>query len=164
MMKINRKYGTMSQTLLDLVIFRHGEAQPFVVRDEERALTNYGQSRAREQAQLLAELGFKPDEIIHSPFVRTTQTADICQEVLQAPLIRSDNCLLHGGYPEQVPLVFSPAKSILLVSHMPLVGRLVQYLCPRSEVYGLPVAGFVRLSTNLETLESELIYDGRLGS
>ena len=163
-MKINRKYGNMSQTLLDLVIFRHGEAQPFVVRDEERALTTYGQSRVRKQANLLVDIGFKPDEIVHSPFVRTTQTADICQEVLRAPSIRSDNCLLHGGYPEKVPLIFAPAKSLLLVSHMPLVGRLVQYLCPRSEVYGLPVAGFVRLSINLDTLESELIYDGRLGS
>ena len=96
----------MAENWLDLVIIRHGEAEPFVVRDAERALTDYGHQRVAEQAQLLADSGFKPAEIIHSPYVRTTQTAEICQTHLNAPVIRTDNALLHGAYPEQVPLLW----------------------------------------------------------
>ncbi|NNJ73352.1 MAG: phosphohistidine phosphatase SixA [Enterobacterales bacterium] len=151
----------MATVWLDLVIFRHGEAESFVRRDDERELTNYGRSRVAEQATLLAESGFKPTELVHSPYVRTTQTADICQTILQASTMRSDNCLLHSAHPEQVPLLWGESTSLLLVSHMPLVGRLIQYLCPESEIHGLPVAGFVRLKTDMLSLKSELIYDGR---
>lgn len=151
----------MPNPSIDIVILRHGEAEPFEMRDEQRALTDYGRSRARQQAELLSDSGFVPTEIVHSPYVRTTQTAEICQTVFQAPEMRSDHGLLHSAHPEQVPFILEGATTILLVSHMPLVGRLIQYLCPRSEIYGLPVAGFVRLKTDLSSLTSELIYDGR---
>ena len=59
--------------------------------------------------------------------------------------------------------VWHGKQSILLVSHMPLVGRLCQYLCPQAAIYGLNVAGFVRLALNSDTLNSELVFDGSGG-
>lgn len=150
----------MATDILDLVIFRHGEAEGFVTSDDQRQLTENGRKVTLQQSKALLETGFIPDVIIHSPFVRTNQTASICHSVFSEADIKSDTLLLHGANPEQVPMTWNNESSVLLVSHMPLVGRLIQYLCPQSNIYGLPVAGFVRMSLDKNRLQGVISHDG----
>jgi len=151
----------MPEVLLDLVILRHGEAEPLIQSDELRNLTERGGMVVSQQAKKLQAMDFQPEHIVHSPFARTTQTAQICHKQFFNADIRSDSALLQSAEPSLVPLVWHGSESVLLVSHMPLVGRLIQYLCPNTEIYGLPVAGFVRLNVTQQDLHAVLQYDGR---
>ena len=148
---------------VDLVILRHGEAKPYVNSDAERELTIRGGEETRAQMAILANLGFHADEIIHSPFVRTTQTASICQEIFPDASIRAHSGLMHSAQPEMVPLILGVSNSVLLVSHMPLVARLLLYLCPVADVYGFNVSGFARLKLNRESLETVMTHDATGG-
>lgn len=150
----------MSQPLLDLVIMRHGEAESIASSDERRSLTESGRLMIARQARILKEQGFEPTEIVHSPYLRTDQTAAICHSRFPSATCRSDAALLHSAEPDRIPFMWSETPSMLLVSHMPLVGRLIQYLCPESGIYGLPVGGYVRIAVNMTDLSSTLIFDG----
>ena len=148
---------------VDLVILRHGEAEPYINSDAERELTSRGREETRAQIALLAEQGFQPEEIIHSPFTRTTQTAGVCHEFFPDAKLRAHSGLMHSAQPEMVPLIWGESNSVLLASHMPLVARLLLYLCPTANVYGFNVSGYARVEVNRESLESVLIHDATGG-
>lgn len=148
---------------VDLVILRHGEAEPYVHSDAERELTDRGRQETRAQMAILVAQDFRPEEIIHSPFIRTTQTADICHEFFPEASLRPHSGLMHSAQPEMVPAIWTEGKSVLLASHMPLVARLLLYLCPTANVYGFNVSGFARLEVNPDTLQSVLKLDATGG-
>ncbi len=148
---------------VDLVILRHGEAEPYLGSDAERELTSRGQTETKEQMALLHSQGFRPQEIIHSPFVRTSQTAAICQQVFPEAVLRAHSGLLHSAEPNMVPLLLGDADAVLLVSHMPLVARLLQYLCPGETIYGFNVSGYARMNVTLASLTGTLVHDATAG-
>jgi phosphohistidine phosphatase len=153
----------MTTERLDLVIMRHGEAEPFAASDAERPLTGPGRLVVENQARLLESGDFSPEQIIHSPFLRTTQTAEIMGSIFSSAMLSADTALLDSSDPAQVPYIWQGVESILLVSHMPLVGRLTHYLCPQSDIRGLSVAGFVRLEVNKSSLDARLVCDASGG-
>ena len=152
----------MNQSV-DLVILRHGEAEPYINSDAERALTDRGREETSAQIAILAEQGFLPEEIIHSPFIRTTQTARICHDFFPDAKLRAHSGLMHSAQPEMVPSIWGECNSVLLASHMPLVARLLLYLCPTANVYGFNVSGFARVEVHRETLESVITLDATGG-
>jgi phosphohistidine phosphatase len=64
---------------MDLYLIRHGIAveRGIYERDCDRPLTDKGRDRTGLMAQRLVELGLKFDQILTSPFLRASQTADI---------------------------------------------------------------------------------------
>ena len=153
----------MVRPLTDIVILRHGEAEDYAGSDAQRQLTAKGITDTNLQMQRLVEQGFKPDVIMHSPFVRTTQTAEICQQHFPDATLSAKSGLMHSAQPEQVPMLWQNYDSILLVSHMPLVARLLLYLIPSSDIFGFAVSGYVHIEVNSETLDSEMIHDSSRG-
>lgn len=115
-----------------LFVLRHGQAEPQGKSDETRALTDQGREDVaavcRKRASELAQV----KTIWASPFVRTRQTAKIVAETFGLEVQISEN--LTGDTP--LPLLLEALAEleekqfpILLVSHQPLVGSLVNGLC-----------------------------------
>ena len=122
-----------------ITVLRHGEAEPFNGSDVNRQLTEKGLQGSRSAAKALAEFlsaDQSLDVIFHSPFKRTAQTAfALLQDFscsanrLEVPCLPSD-FLLENAAPKLLTnwLDNLDMNHIALVSHQPLVSRLVAWL------------------------------------
>jgi len=145
---------------MQLFILRHGQAEPQSTTDEARNLTAQGRADvAAITGSSLIDLHLI-NEIWASPLVRAQQTAQIVQEVLHAqgqyvaikttPLIIPDGDVV--GLFEA--LQSSSAQSILLASHQPFVGDLLDRLCGQA-------SGFHPMNTSsLACVDVSVAADG----
>ncbi|HDT5889963.1 phosphohistidine phosphatase SixA [Aeromonas dhakensis] len=121
---------------MKIYIMRHGQAGMNAKTDEQRPLTEQGIEESIHMARWLApQLGDKLDRVIHSNYLRAKQTwQSICSELPKAGAVEESGDITPYGDPAFVAsyLTTLAAKhdSILMVSHLPLVGYLVQSLCP----------------------------------
>lgn len=121
---------------MKIYIMRHGQAGMNAKTDEQRPLTEQGIEESIHMARWLApQLGDKLDRVIHSNYLRARQTwQSICSELPKAGAVEESGDITPYGDPAFVAsyLTTLAAKhdSILMVSHLPLVGYLVQSLCP----------------------------------
>ncbi len=116
---------------MNLLIMRHGEAEPYAseYKDESRPLTDHGRKQVRAKSQAIA--AYDPKMLLASPFLRTQQTADIIEASLErhaertaCDWIRSESSVESAIF----ELNQLQAEALLLVSHMPFVSMLVEYL------------------------------------
>ena len=112
-----------------LVIVRHGAAVPGGDSDASRVLQSLGHEQATSAGCWLESQNFVTPQVVSSPFVRAKQTADhICAQVgVETPL------LLETLIPETPPELIVDWLALcngdlILVSHLPLVGRLASLL------------------------------------
>ena len=122
-----------------ITILRHGEAEPLSDSDANRELTDNGFQGSRSAANTLAgflSLDHHLDAIFHSPFKRTQQTAWVLLQNLSrsgnrldVPCLPSD-LLLEDVTPKLLInwLDRTDMNHVVLVSHQPLVSRLVAWL------------------------------------
>lgn len=140
-----------------VTIWRHGEAGS-AASDQQRELTGGGIDDVgfgcQQLQQLCQQRGMaQPEHILHSSWVRTTQTADIIAAVFTHATLATSQALLPGGTPGRVDAALdeilhssSMPMHLVLVSHQPLVSRLVDhYLGERGRVPGLSPGGLVSL-------------------
>jgi phosphohistidine phosphatase SixA len=121
-----------------VTVMRHGEAEPRAFGgDSRRALTPRGAAEAGRAAQTLAagcaRYSLNPPEVIlHSPTVRTTQTAERVSAVFPVTC-EVARPLAPGGATGGVDRCLAALTAVnaeshlLLVSHQPLVGQLAQH-------------------------------------
>ena len=135
-----------------LFVMRHGHAEPVSKSDETRALSEEGRAEVaavcKERASELAQV----KTIWASPFVRTRQTAKIVAETFDRPLEIHE--VLTGDTPAQAVLdALSAADAkvfpVLLVSHQPLVGALVNGLCGTGDEHPMGTASLACLSSDV---------------
>lgn len=139
-----------------LTIWRHGEAERGA-RDRLRELTDAGRDdigfgcRQFHRACSSRDIP-QPDAILYSPWVRTTQTAEIISGTFIHARARIETALRPGSDIAAVDAALSgfeeaaPAH-ILLVSHQPLVSRLADhYLEEAAQAPPLAPGGLVTLS------------------
>lgn len=119
--------------MVNLVIMRHGEAEPQYLSDSERQLTAAGQAEVSEMAQWLHHHYSAFDRIFSSPYRRTVQTAALLvQKGLSCQAVEVNTDLVPEGNVQLVvdflDLIYTenPDAKILVVSHMPLVSFLVE--------------------------------------
>lgn len=114
-----------------LLLLRHGEAGYDAPSDELRPLTANGRLRLEAMLQSASGKLQTVGRIIHSPYLRTTQTAELVQSVCPLSLEISDR-LTPEASPAQL-LDWLQAQDgeqdLLLVTHQPLIGNLVSLLC-----------------------------------
>lgn len=118
---------------MELFILRHGEAEPYAVRDAERQLTSWGREQLTRVLTESAEALKAVTLVVTSPYIRAQQT---CQVALNyVPATAADYLSLDFLTPDSNPQqVFDWLSGItdsvvLLVSHQPLVGTIVEELC-----------------------------------
>lgn len=122
---------------MKLFIFRHGQAESQITTDEVRNLTAKG--RADVENIIAAHTGsMQPLECIWaSPLVRAQQTASIAAQHFPGVKVQTTDLLVPdaGLQPLLDVLRRVHAESVLLVSHQPLVGRLLDSLCGKYDGY-----------------------------
>jgi len=118
--------------LMKLLVLRHGQAEARAASDEQRALTEVGR---RDVARVTEAAGsaFEGLEALWvSPYRRAQQTARIVTDTLQW---QGSAVTVEDLQPEAslerlyARLQACKARSLLLVSHQPLVGSLLDDLC-----------------------------------
>ncbi len=117
-----------------LYLMQHGDAVSKEV-DPNRPLSETGQAQIRRLAELLENHGHRPSHVFHSGKLRATQTADILAAAL-VPGLESEEMAGLGPKDSPDALIDELSKradDMLLVSHMPLVGRLVNRLVGGAE-------------------------------
>ena len=140
-----------------VTIWRHGSAEEGV-NDRLRTLTSAGREDVgvgcRQFQHACKQGNIAPlTTILHSPWVRTTQTADIIANAFRAAQITPETALRPGSPLSAVDGVLSALSAntavahAVLVSHQPLVSQLVDYwLGDAGRVPSLPPGGLVTLS------------------
>jgi len=121
--------------MVNIVIMRHGEAEPLTMQDSQRQLNTRGKRETLQMAQWLQNCYSTFTHVWASPYLRTNQTAQILLSKQGADcLLETQNDLVPDGNPALVMnlidarLSEQPDARILLVSHMPLVSFLVETL------------------------------------
>lgn len=120
---------------MNIFVMRHGQAAPEASSDALRPLTEHGRAEVSLMARWLAPQVSQFDLVLVSPYVRAQQTwlqlskdlsalhVETCEQL--TPSCDADLAAsLILAYGEQYPV-----GNILVVSHMPLVGYLVESLC-----------------------------------
>lgn len=112
----------------ELYLVRHGKAAEHAAGgDAARALTDEGRAGIDAVGHALRALDVSPDVIIHSPYVRATETAEIIARALGVKRLVAEGALTPSASAEravqaltETPAVVN-AKVVLAVSHMPLL-------------------------------------------
>ena len=115
--------------MLNLWLARHGEAvdPDRSNSDFERTLTETGRRRMSEMTQWLIAREPTPELILHSPLVRTRQTAEIIADAIGSESVvrRVENRLAPGVDTEQLLkyLATTAAEHVVCVGHQPDMSR-----------------------------------------
>lgn len=114
-----------------IFILRHGQAEHPVTTDEARQLTPKGRADTKQILQLCSDNMKNLGAIYASPLVRAQQTAAIAATFFSGLHIQTTSLLAPEAAPIEVYewLASLGCASVLLVSHQPLVGTLVNQLC-----------------------------------
>lgn len=114
-----------------LFILRHGDAVPGAI-DSQRELSDWGYEQVRRIAEQHIDDAAIIEQVVSSPFKRAAQTADIFTRITRINNIAIDwlDDLTPQGSLRALEgfLHQTQAENILLVSHLPLVGLLIDYL------------------------------------
>ncbi len=143
-----------------VTIWRHGKAKDGS-NDRLRELTVTGRedvalgcAQFQKACRLRSIVALT--SVLHSPWLRTQQTAEIIVSTLRPATSRAEGALRPGSSVSQVDTALSAYDSggdeqhIALVSHQPLVSSLVDhYLGARGSVPFLPPGGLVTLSLDV---------------
>lgn len=129
---------------MTLFILRHGEADAQITTDEVRQLTDKGRSDTVSVVAARAGDMSSLTQIWASPLVRAQQTAEIAAGYFPGVAIQTTDLLVPEAKPQALMewlselntlMLANPDQSILLVSHQPLVGLLINKLCGKPHDY-----------------------------
>lgn len=113
---------------MELYLVRHGLAEPGDPYDQSRLLTERGAAQAAGAARWIKQQLAGSAQVWASPYVRTQQTAQPIAELLDCDLV-SHSCLEPDQTAQKVvDDLSSQSGNIVLVTHLPLVGRLASLL------------------------------------
>lgn len=121
---------------MQVFIMRHGDAALEAASDAVRPLTQTGCDESQSMANWLQHQTGAIERVLVSPYLRAGQTLDVVREAITLPkqvdvlaeLTPGGNTQLVADYLQA--LVTEGVKSVLVISHLPLVGYLVSELCP----------------------------------
>lgn len=121
---------------MTIFILRHGQAEAQITTDEVRQLTEKGRSDTTRVVAARAPDMASLAQIWASPLVRAQQTAVIAANYFPHLSIQTTELLIPEANPQallewldELNQLQDSNQSILLVSHQPLVGALVNMLC-----------------------------------
>ncbi len=150
---------------MKIFIMRHGEAEHFASSDAERNLTENGISSSVAVAKACVEQGFREfDTVLVSPYVRAQQTWKAISKHFNASDVQTcDDITPYGQSDDVFYFVCALAEtqnleSVLLVSHLPLVGYLTSEFVRDIAPPMFPTSGLACIEFDLERQQGELIW------
>ncbi|KGJ87418.1 phosphohistidine phosphatase SixA [Colwellia psychrerythraea] len=161
---------------MQLFIMRHGEAKNFVEQgchdDSQRALTTQGELEAKMMSSWLQKMQVTPSHVFVSPYVRAQQTCAITTSLMNTVITTVDfitpegdakqvHDFIDGWCSEQQTAVeqekIEAEKSLLIISHMPLVSYLVAQLTQSVQAPIFATAGIAHIDYDSEKMHGRLI-------
>lgn len=148
---------------MTIFILRHGQAEPQVTTDEVRRLTDKGHTDTVNVVQGRHADMVPLAQIWASPLMRAQQTAEIAASYFPDVSIQTTDLLIPEADPQALlnwldglrgQQLTDPDLSILLVSHQPLVGRVVSMLCGKPDDY-YPMG-----TSSLAAIDTQIIAAG----
>lgn len=139
---------------MKVYIMRHGEAGYSASSDASRSLTAKGNEQCALIARWFNEQQITFDLAFVSPYVRAQQTFALVANLVPVQQVQTDELLTPGGYANlfanQLNILPNTIHSVLVVSHLPLVGYLVNELCSNvgSPMFSTAEVACVSLSSN----------------
>jgi len=133
---------------------RHGQAEMMAHSDAERNLTDVGREESELMAKYLVAQGVTLEAVLVSPYVRAQQTWESVSPFFEGITnIQTLTCLTPSGsarktVDELLALQAQGVKSVLLVSHLPLVGYIVGELSPAAGVPAFSTSAIGHVSLN----------------
>ncbi|RKF19735.1 phosphohistidine phosphatase SixA [Alginatibacterium sediminis] len=137
---------------MEVFIMRHGEAEFMAAQDSQRALSKHGIEQSKLAGEKLNRCCPHFDIVAHSPYLRATQTWQhvntkcnsvgkvyVLDELTPSGDIENLTAWLEELYIED------SQRSILLVSHLPLVSYLSQALAKQDQAIAFHTANIARL-------------------
>ncbi|HBC5382291.1 TPA: phosphohistidine phosphatase SixA [Citrobacter koseri] len=121
---------------MQVFIMRHGDAALDAASDSVRPLTSCGCDESRLMANWLKGQKVDIERVLVSPFLRAEQTLDVVGECMNLPgnvdvLPELTPCGDVGMVSAWLQMLANEGvASVLVISHLPLVGYLVSELCP----------------------------------
>lgn len=120
---------------MELFLLRHGHAEPEASSDRERPLSVLGRQEVEQVIQTQREALSKVKQLWASPFLRAQQTAQIVASHFPTLSLQTTDLLVPGAQTETLidflhtQFHTQGVRSIMLVTHQPLVGTLLDELC-----------------------------------
>jgi phosphohistidine phosphatase len=111
-----------------IFIMRHGSAAYTGSSDAERPLTSYGREQAARMGKILADYPIETCWV--SPFTRAQQTLEnvLADNAFDINVQTQSSITPSGNKAVVGEALLAEEKNILMISHMPLVSNLTQYL------------------------------------
>ncbi len=131
---IVQSIGCFADTIyVELYLLRHGIAEDSSASgsDADRCLTEEGFLKTRKVAKALKEQSKIPELILHSPYVRARETAEIFAQELSAPLERVEGFRPMDAPADSLAILEryrGRQESLMVVSHEPHLGSLASLL------------------------------------
>lgn len=122
---------------MQVFIMRHGDAALHATSDASRPLTHCGNEESRQMAIWLDHQSPNIERVLVSPYLRASQTLAAVRQFLLLPSQQEVlPQLTPDGQPEFMVSYLSlladeKINTVLVISHLPLVGYLVSELCPQ---------------------------------
>ena len=121
---------------MELYLIRHADALALgergITNDEERPLSEKGETQAEAAAKALQSRGIVLDKLFTSPLARARQTAENLLRIWSKPELILETCdaLAPGGKPRKLSkfLLKSGSEKMGLVGHMPHLGEFAGWL------------------------------------
>lgn len=154
----NKRSGTaLGDIGMEIYLMRHGEAESKRegTTDDARRLTKHGEDQVRKNLAFAKEnLGARIDLILSSPLTRAKQTANIAADLFAVKQSSVDGSLAPESAPYEIYAALSKidpsfSKSVLLVTHQPLVSHLLEDLVRSSRIAMSP-ASLAKITTTTE--------------
>lgn len=142
---------------MHVFFMRHGEAVTQAESDAARNLTDAGRSDVRATVNRSLEepmFGDVIDEIWCSHYVRAQQTAELVASIIGKPVTVKDGLSPTDNPDNLLHELRESEKTILVVSHQPLLGTIVDRLA------GLETGRYRMGTSALAAIETELMAYG----
>jgi len=159
--RLNQMFGGIGVSKLEICLVRHADAVDAdgrqIPNDFQRPLSDKGETQAKLVGKALAAIGWKPHLLLHSPLVRTAQTAGLMakgahkldvswREESFAPLASG----MGSGAVLEALRKRGDSGRLILVGHMPEMAEVAAWLLgTEPEAVHFPKAGAMLLSCPL---------------
>ncbi|UJF20172.1 phosphohistidine phosphatase SixA [Vibrio sp. SS-MA-C1-2] len=150
---------------MKVFIMRHGEAQAFAASDSQRPLTARGENESAQMAKWLSSHFPDVDAVWVSPYLRAQQTwKAVSQNITALQSVETiEDITPHGHESDvasfiQATAAVKPLKSLLIISHLPLVGYLSAELVPGLMPPMFATSSIVGIDYDIESAAGTLLW------
>ncbi|MGV3347010.1 phosphohistidine phosphatase SixA [Enterobacteriaceae bacterium LUAb1] len=149
---------------MQVFIMRHGDAALEAASDSVRPLTDCGCDESCQMAHWLGTQSVSIEHVLVSPYLRARQTLDSVRKKLNLPAKEEVLTeLTPAGDAEQVAdyvsaLAAEGVQSVLIISHLPLVGYLVAEFCTQESPPMFATSAIAHINFDADNQRGTLLW------